>query len=75
MAVGNLTKTFYNWMYSTSFEDIPPEVRHTTLLALYDDIGCNLTCSLIPLSHRIVDFAKIVGGPPHCSVIFHYAPQ
>ncbi len=69
MAVGNLTKTFYNWMYSTSFEDIPPEVRHTTLLALYDDIGCNLTCSLIPLSHRIVDFAKIVGGPPHCSVI------
>jgi 2-methylcitrate dehydratase PrpD len=69
MVTGNLTKTFYNWMYSTSFEDIPPDVRHTTLLALYDDIGCNLTCSLIPLSHRIVDFVKIVGGPPDCSVI------
>jgi 2-methylcitrate dehydratase PrpD len=69
MAELNSTETFLNWMYSTNFEDIPAEVRHTTLLALYDDIGCNLACSLIPVAHRVVDFAKLVGGPPDCSII------
>jgi len=63
------TKAFRNWMYATSFEDIPPDVRHTTLLALYDDIGCNLACSLIPLAHRVVDFVKLVGGPADCSMM------
>jgi 2-methylcitrate dehydratase PrpD len=65
----NSTKTFINWMYSTNFEDIPPDVRHTALLALYDDIGCNLACSMIPLAHRMADLAKLVGGPPDCSII------
>ena len=62
MAATSSTKTLINWMHSTSFEDIPSDVRHTTVLALYDDTGCNLACSLIPLAHRIVDFAKLVGG-------------
>ena len=65
----NSTKTFLNWMYSTAFEDIPSDVRHTALLALYDDIGCNLACSMIPLAHRMVDLANLVGGSPDCSII------
>ena len=69
MAALSSTKAIRNWMYSTSFEDIPPDVRHTTLLALYDDIGCNLACSLIPVAHRMVDFVKLVGGPPDCSIM------
>ena len=69
MATLSSTKAFRNWMYATSFEDIPPEVRHVAVLALYDDIGCNLACSLIPLAHRMVDFAKLVGGPPDCTMM------
>ena len=52
MVTTNATKTFLDWIHSTKFEDIPADVRHTTVLALYDDIGCNLACSLIPLAHR-----------------------
>lgn len=69
MAELSATKTLRNWMYSTSFEDIPPDVRHTTSLALYDDMGCNLACSLIPLAHRVVDYVKLVGGPPDCTIM------
>jgi len=58
----NSTKTFLNWMYSTTFEEIPDDVRHTALLSLYDDIGCNLACSLLPMAHRLVDFANLAGG-------------
>ncbi len=63
------TKTWLDWVYSTSYEDIPADVRHTTALALYDDTGCNLACSLIQSAHRIVDFARLVGGPPDCTMI------
>jgi hypothetical protein len=42
MVTANSTKTLLNWMNSTSFEDIPLDVRHTTVLALYDDSGCNM---------------------------------
>jgi 2-methylcitrate dehydratase PrpD len=63
------TKTFLNWMYSTTFEDIPDDVRHTALLSLYDDIGCNLACSMLPLAHHMVSLAKLEGGNPHSSII------
>ena len=69
MAAHSSTKTLINWMHSTSFEDLPADVRRTTVLALYDDTGSNLACSLIPLAHRIVDFAKVVGGQPDCTMV------
>jgi 2-methylcitrate dehydratase PrpD len=69
MVAQNATKALLDWMHSTSFEDIPPEVRRLTLLALYDGIGGNLACSLLPMSHRAVDFVNIVGGAPDCSII------
>ena len=34
MAALTSTKAFRNWMYSTSFEDIPPDVRKLAVLAL-----------------------------------------
>jgi len=69
MVTSNATKTFLDWMHSTRFEDIPADVRHTTVLALYDDTGCNLACSLIPLAHRMVDYAKLAGGQPDCTIV------
>jgi 2-methylcitrate dehydratase PrpD len=63
------TKAILNWMYSTTFEDLPPEVRQIAVLALYDGIGCSLACSLLPVAHRMVDFVKAVGGPLDCSMI------
>ena len=53
------TKSFLHWMYATRFEDIPSDVRQMTLLALYDGIGCNLACSMLPSAHRMVDFANL----------------
>jgi len=69
MAATSSTKAFRNWMYSTSFEDIPPDVRRLAVLALYDGVGGNLACSLLPMAHRLADFARVVGGPPDCSMI------
>ena len=69
MAGNSATKAFRNWMYSTSYEDIPPDVRKKALLAVYDTIGGILASSMIPISHRIVDFVKVVGGPPDCSIM------
>ena len=69
MAMHSATKTIINWMFSTNFEDIPPDVKELARLAAYDGIGGNLACSLLPMAHRMVDFVKIVGGPPDCSII------
>ena len=69
MATQTATKAILDWMYSTSFEDIPPDVRRWATLALYDGIGGNLACSLLPMAHRMVDFVDLVGGRPDCSII------
>ena len=69
MVTTNATKTFLDWMHSTRFEDIPADGRHTAVLALSDDTGCNLACSLIPLAHRMVDYAKLAGGQPDCTIV------
>ena len=69
MAELSSTKSFLNWMYATRFEDIPSDVRQMTVLALYDGIGCNLGCSMLPSAHRMVDFVNSVGGSPDCSIM------
>jgi len=69
MTTPNASKAIRNWMYSTSFEDISPEVRRFAILAMYDAIGGDLACSLLPVAHRMVDFVNILGGTPDCSMI------
>ena len=69
MTTPNASKAIRDWMYSTSFEDIPPEVRRFAILAMYDAIGGNLACSMLPVVHRMVDFVNILGGAPDCSMI------
>ena len=69
MARQSATKAIRNWMYSTSFEDIPPDVRQMGLLAVYDGIGGLLASSQLPLAHRMVDFVQVVGGPPDCTMV------
>jgi 2-methylcitrate dehydratase PrpD len=69
MTTPNASKAIRNWMYSTSFEDISPEVRRFAILAMYDAIGGDLACSMLPVAHRMVDFVNIMGGAPDCSMI------
>ena len=69
MAEVSSTKSFLNWMYSTGFDDIPQDVRNMAVLALYDGIGCNLACSLLPTAHRMVDFVNQTGGAPDCTMM------
>ena len=76
MAESTSTKSILDWIYATSFEDLPADVKQTIGLALYDGIGCTLACSMLPVAHRLVDFVKIVGGPPDCTMIgFPRAPR
>ena len=69
MAEVSATKSFLNWMYSTGYEDIPQDVRRMAVLALYDGIGCNLACSMLPTAHRMVDFVNQVGGSQDCTMM------
>jgi len=65
----NSTQAILKWLNSTNFEDIPPDVRKMAMWALYDGIGCNLACSMLPVAHRMADFVEVVGGRPDCSMI------
>lgn len=69
MAVQGATRTIIDWIFSTGYDHIPAEIRQQARLALYDGVGGNLACSLLPVAHRTVDFIKLVGGPADCSVI------
>ena len=69
MAALTATKTFVNWVHSTHYDNIPADVRHTTTMALSDDTAANLACSLLPLAHRIVHYASLVGGQPQCTMV------
>jgi 2-methylcitrate dehydratase PrpD len=69
MADQSTTRAFCDWMYETSFEDFPPDVRRLVSLAVYDCVGGWLACSLIPLAHRMVDFTNLVGGQPDCTIV------
>ena len=69
MAEQSATKSIIDWMFSTDYEDIPQDVIELARLAVYDGIGGNLACSLLPMAHRMVDFVNLVGGPPDCTLI------
>ena len=69
MAVQGATQTIIDWIFSTGFDDMPAGIRRQAVLSLYDGVGANLACSLLPVAHRTVDFIKLVGGPPDCTVI------
>ncbi len=63
------TKNIINWMYSTRFEDLPPDVRQMGQLALYDGIGNVLACSMLPVAGRLMGFVKLTGDAPNCTII------
>ena len=69
MTKQSATKSIIDWMFSTDYEDIPPDVKELAKLAIYDGIGGNLACSLLPMAHLMVDFVNLVGGPPDCTII------
>ena len=69
MAAISTTKTVINWMFDTSFDDLPSDVQELGRLSVYDGIGSNLACSLLPVAHRMFDFTNRVGGPTDCTMI------
>ena len=69
MAAVTATKTIINWMFATSFDDLPADVQELARLSVYDGIGSNLACSLLDVAHRMHDFTNRVGGPPDCTMI------
>ena len=69
MAAVTSTKTIINWMFDTSFDSLPTDVRELARLAVYDGIGSNLACSLLAVAHSMYAFTNRVGGPPDCTMI------
>ncbi len=69
MASVSATKTIINWMFDTSFDDLPADVQELARLSVYDGIGSNLACSLLDVAHRMHDFTNRVGGPPDCTML------
>ena len=69
MATQSATKSFIEWMYSVSYEDLPIDVRKTVRLALYDGIGNILACSMLPVAHRLFNFIRLTGDSPNSTVI------
>ena len=69
MATQTATKSFIEWMYSVSYEDLPIDVRKTVQLALYDGIGNILACSMPPVAHRLFNFIRLTGDSPKITVI------
>ena len=63
------TKSIINWMCSTRFEDLPPDVRQMSQLALYDGIGNVLACSMLPVADRLMGFVKLAGDAPNSTII------
>ena len=69
MADQSSTQGIIDWMYSTTFDDLPPDVQKIAQLALYDGIGSILACSMLPVAHRLMRFVELSGGAADCSII------
>ena len=64
-----VTEKVAGWMHSTSYEDLPVQVKEKAVDVIYDSVGCMLACSTLPEVRTIVEFIKDQGGNPDCSII------
>jgi 2-methylcitrate dehydratase PrpD len=59
------------WVCSTSYEDLPPQVRKETVTLLYDQVGCMIASATLPSCQIVVDLVRKLGGPEECSIVGH----
>ena len=65
----SITKHFAEYIYKTSYEDIPKETHRYVKLCLLDWIGVTLGGSREPVSDILLDFTGVMGGEKHASII------
>lgn len=64
-----ITKTLAEFIYETSYEDIPEEVREKGKRIILDSIGCALGGFYIPAGKIIVNTVKNLGGSEESTII------
>ena len=57
------------FILETKYEDLPEPIIHTTKNLLLDTLGCGLAGITTDPGKIAIATAKILGGPPECSVI------
>lgn len=65
------TARFCEWACSTSYQDLPEEVRKETVTLLYDMVGGLIACSTLPTCLPVVELVKALGGRQECSIVGH----
>lgn len=65
----SITKHFAEYIYKTSYEDIPQETHRYVKLCLLDWIGVTLGGSREPVSDILLDFINVMGGEKHASIL------
>lgn len=64
-----VTEEICDWLYSVSYDELPPPVVSKTLDVIFDSVGCMLACSTLPEVRAIVELIEQLGGQPECSII------
>ncbi len=59
------------WVVSTSYDDLPPEVRGEAVTLLYDQVGCMVAAATLPACQPVVDLVQQMGGAGECSIVGH----
>ena len=65
------TTKLCNWVCSTSYEDLPAEVRKESVTLLYDTVGAMIPSATLPSCQPVVDLIKALGDSGGCSIIGH----
>ncbi len=64
-----LTETLATFIVETGFDDIPPEVVERAKHHILDGIGVMLAGSTHPISRRVMNHVRSLGGTPQASVV------
>ena len=68
-ATNSLTNQLCQWATTTTYQDIPKEVREETITLLYDQIGGMIASATLPSCRPVADLAANLGGPGRCSIV------
>jgi 2-methylcitrate dehydratase PrpD len=58
-----------HWVYSTSYGDLPAEVRQERVTLLYDQVGCMLASATLPSCQPVVELVRRLSPPGPCSIV------
>ena len=64
-----LAEHWAEFIVSTGYQDLPPEVVHYVKRNILNELGCALGARGVPSSDISVDVVRELGGKPECSVL------